>query len=992
MAMAAPSSMTFADLLRHHRMAAGLTQAELAARAQLSLDAISTLERGARRRPRKDTIALLAEALALPAEERAAFAAAARRLPTESPLIAPAGTSAVMHTGGALPGRPALAPLVGRARELAWLEQHLTEGPPLLAIAGEPGIGKTRLLHEEAERARTAGWTVLQGGCHRRTGQEPYAPLIEALARYIAKLPLHQLRADLLGCAWLARLLPELAEASVVPAPGWVLAPAQDRRLMFAAVRRFLENVAGPAGTLLLLDDLQWAGEDALDLLTTLAQVELERPLRAVAAYRETEVRPQDSFGLLLADLSRDELAAQLELSALSDGEAEELLGRLLGPATTGDAAMRAQILRRSAGVPFFLVSSARSLHVAKGDAAAQVPWDVGQSIRQRMAAVPATAQHLLGIAAIIGRAAPAGLLVEVSDQPEEEVLVALDAVSQARLLVPEIVQVDAYQFAHDLIREVVEADLSPARRTALHRRVAHALERRAEHERLGWAEDLAYHFVVAGEEERALPYALLAGDQAEALFAHHKAARHYRSALTLAQAQHDLAHEAEALEKLGRVLRMLARNDEAIDALRRAVSAYRAAADSEGWGRAAEQLGRAHLDRGTAEEGGAWLESQLVQLRAAGLSAKGLAPAYLALAQLRFFTGHYFEQRVAAEHAMQLARESQAISVREQAEQQHLIADVFLGNQEKFVAIGKSVAQAEAAGNSEALCIALIFGAHAAETAGAPKQAAGYIEHASAIAERLDKPDLLAAAYGQQGYHAFSAGRWREAHSALERAEALTHSLGESWFAPVIRCHLGYLCLVEGQDGEGIRRLEEAIALGQRTGNLIAERWANYRLAEWDIVQGRPHAARQRIESIAEEEAQRAGHGTRSAMLAWALLDLGEVASAEALAAKAVAFIVGDIFGRATALSIHAMILTRQERWQEAGAALDEALAYLQVISNPFAEARVLYIYGRFYAAQGEYEQARARFDAALAILNRLGERLYATHIERILAHMDTG
>ena len=75
--MSIPSSVTFADLLRHHRAAAGLTQEELAARAGLSVDAISTLERGARRRPRKETVALLAEALALPAEGRAAFAAAA---------------------------------------------------------------------------------------------------------------------------------------------------------------------------------------------------------------------------------------------------------------------------------------------------------------------------------------------------------------------------------------------------------------------------------------------------------------------------------------------------------------------------------------------------------------------------------------------------------------------------------------------------------------------------------------------------------------------------------------------------------------------------------------------------------------------------------------------------------------------------------------------------------------------------------------------------
>jgi predicted ATPase len=760
---------------------------------------------------------------------------------------------------------------------------------------------------------------------------------------------------------------------------------------MFAAVGRFLANIGGPAGTLLVLDDLQWAGEDALDLVTTLARLEPERPLRAVIAYRETEVRAQDALNLFLADLSRDELAARLGLGVLSDGAAAELLGQLLGQlpddTAAGDASLRQQVLRRAGGVPFFLVSYARSLRATDRAAAEPVPWDAGQSVRQRVAAVSATTRALLGVAAIIGRVVPGGLLVEVAGRPEEETLGALEAAGEARLLLQESAEGNAYRFVHDLIREVVEADLSPARRTALHRRVAAALERRPRHERVSRAADLAYHYAEAGEEERALPYAMLAGDQAEALFAHHEAERYYRGALMLAQARHTLAREAEALEKLGRVLRMLARNDEAVDVLRRAASAFRAVADSAGQARAAEQLGRAHLDRGTAEEGRAWLDAQLVQLRAEGLSAAALAPGYLALAQLHFFTGHYSEQRVAAEEALALARASEAISLGEQAEQQRLIAEVLLGNQEKFVVIAESVAEAEAAGNPEALCMALIIGAYAAETAGASKQAEGYIERAMAIAERLGKPDLLAAACGQRGYHELSAGRWRAARAALERAEALTRTLAESWYAPIIRCHLGYLCLLEGRDAEGSQLLAEAIALAGRTGNLYGEHLAHYRLAEWDLVQGRPLAARQRIESFAEEEAQRAGHGTRSAMLAWALLDLGEVEVAEVLAAKAVAYLSGDIFSRATALSIYAIILTHLERWQEAEAALDEAFAYFQAISHPYAEARILYLYGRLYAAQGEPERARANCEAALVILTRLGERLYRTRIEHELA-----
>ena len=89
-----------------------------------------------------------------------------------------------------------------------------------------------------------------------------------------------QLREELRGCAWLVRLLPELAGGPIEPLPAWTVPPEHEQRLMFAAVDRFLANVAGPVGTLLLLDDLLWAGADALDLLAALARAAASVPLR----------------------------------------------------------------------------------------------------------------------------------------------------------------------------------------------------------------------------------------------------------------------------------------------------------------------------------------------------------------------------------------------------------------------------------------------------------------------------------------------------------------------------------------------------------------------------------------------------------------------------------------------------------------------------------------------------------------------------------------
>src|SRR5262249_17962186 len=156
------------------------------------------------------------------------------------------------------------------------------EEPPLLLVLGEPGIGKTRLLQEAAQQGQARGWRVLEGRCHRNSGQELYAPLLSALERYLAQQSLAEQREALRHGDWLLRLPPELAEVAGLSSPAWNVPPAQERRLLFTAVQRFLGNIAGPSGTLLVLDDLQWIGVDTVDMLTSLFRSTPQRPLRVI--------------------------------------------------------------------------------------------------------------------------------------------------------------------------------------------------------------------------------------------------------------------------------------------------------------------------------------------------------------------------------------------------------------------------------------------------------------------------------------------------------------------------------------------------------------------------------------------------------------------------------------------------------------------------------------------------------------------------------------
>lgn len=435
---------------------------------------------------------------------------------------------------------------------------------------------------------------------------------------------------------------------------------------MFAAVARFLTNAAGPSGVLLALDDLQWAGADALDLLATLVHATSATPLRVVGAYRSTEIRPQDPLAVTLVDLARERLATQTELRPLSPEEASELFASLLENCeSVPTAEVTEHVLQRTGGVPFFLTSWAQELKsgAVAGRVTQEVPRDVAQSIRLRMAMTPEETRELLGVVAVVGRSATAELLGVITERPEREVVVALDAACQARLLVEEAE--DGYRFTHDVIQEVVETDLGTARRKMLHRRVAQALEREPGPVPIA---RLAYHYSRSGEHEKAILYLEGAGDHALAMHANAEAEGYYRALIIQLDGLGQALQAARAREKLGLVLRTVARHDHALEELAVAASAFRSAADPEGLARTTAQIAWIHARRGTPQAGVASVRSLLNSPSADNISAHGLAMLYVALAELDLATAHYDAQLVAAERAAEYAQVAQDRSLLAQA------------------------------------------------------------------------------------------------------------------------------------------------------------------------------------------------------------------------------------------------------------------------------------------------------------------------------------
>ncbi len=975
--MAQAHPLPFGALLKRKRLARGLTQEALAERAGLSARAISDLERGVNAAPRKETLRLLADALQLSDDERAHLEASARwsaaaeaRLPALESGVSPRSTR---------------APLAGRTQELAQLEQHLMgSGPPLLLLAGEPGIGKSRLLEEAADRANARGCLVLSGGCYRQSRQEPYTPILAAIAGHLNRQPPAQARAALQDCAWLGRLLPELVEQGLLPTAPWKLPPEQERRLMFAAVERFLMNVAGSTGVLLVLDDLQWAEGDALELLAVLVRRATHISLRVLGSYRSTEVRPGEPLAGMVADLAAAGLAGQVDLAPLPESEAAALLNSLLEDRQARDAFVVEQVLRRGGGVPFFLVSCAQALRqqTAAGIVAQQVPWTVAQSIRQRVAALPEAAQDLLGASAVIGRRASGTLLQALALQKERETLEALEVACQARLLEE---QEERYQFPHDLIREVILADLSTARRRLLHRMAAEALEQQRGEPPV---EQLAYHYRRAGMLEKASVYLQKAGERALASYANAEAESLYRELVEVFSKLGQTAEAARAQEQLAEALKGQARYTEALEALEKVLSAYRLAGDLEGQAQVMAKMGYLHGQRGTAEAGIALLEPWLEAHTESALSAQGQGLLSLALSRLYRTIGRYVDAVKLAEQAIACLQPEgdEALGL---ALWQLASSLTLLNRPEEAIPLFEAALPlVERAGDAVALYNVLLNLDVVYEMRGELNTANDYSERALALAEQIGNPSLLAQALLNHGSNAFRRGEWQLAREHYEQALTLMRQADRPWGTTYALLELGTLLMAQGHWEDAAPYYEEGLALAEQRQERFPLNLAQTSQAERDLVSGQPQQAYERLAPLVEQTNHELVPLEPLTMLAWAHLEREEVDQTQRL--------LDQILPQARqqhlhpvlvmALLVQARLLARLGNWQECRHTLDESLRLAQAIQYPYLEAKALSTSGYLALHQGASAQASESFAQALAILGRLGERLYAQHIEAAL------
>jgi serine/threonine protein kinase/basic membrane lipoprotein Med (substrate-binding protein (PBP1-ABC) superfamily)/DNA-binding beta-propeller fold protein YncE/transcriptional regulator with XRE-family HTH domain len=344
---------SFGALLRQYRTEAGLTQAELAERAGLSGDAVGTLERGARRRPHRETVRLLADALQLAPRDRSRFENAAQTVvlsmaDADDPRNVPAGS----FLGAAPDGE-----LVDRVEEIsrieALLDAALDGTGQVLLLAGERGIGKTRLAQEVMLRARDRGIVVGAGHCSRPPDQVPYRPFLEAMAQCAASAPAGQKAG--IGREW--QSVRERIDAFLASSP-----PSVEASGLADLVAEYMLTVAASTPLALLLDDLHWADEGTLSLMHSLARATRGSRLLLVGTFRDERLGEEyPALARTLQDLSRERLAERLVLRRLSAEETATLAARLMGQDVISED-IAAFLYRRTRGVPRLVDQMVRSL------------------------------------------------------------------------------------------------------------------------------------------------------------------------------------------------------------------------------------------------------------------------------------------------------------------------------------------------------------------------------------------------------------------------------------------------------------------------------------------------------------------------------------------------------------------------------------------------------------------------------------------------------
>jgi DNA-binding SARP family transcriptional activator/tetratricopeptide (TPR) repeat protein len=430
---------------------------------------------------------------------------------------------------------------VGRAPELDELLGGLDDAfggrGRLFLLAGEPGIGKSRLAEELVAHARERGARVLAGRCWEAGGAPAYWPWVQSLRAYIREAAPETLRGQLgAGAAELAQVLPELHD--ILPGLPEPTPPVSEgaRFRLFDATVEFLRNAAEDRPIVLVLDDLHAADAPSLLLLQLVARGLGSSRILVLGAFRNVDPIPSQPLTELLAEVSREPITRRLELGGLSEGDVAKYVE--LTSSEIASPELVAALHEETNGNPLFVAETVRLLSVegVRSEPNAEVRIAIPQSVRdvigRRLSHLSEECHRVLVLACVLGREFALSALARLSGVSEDQLLDTLDEAMAARIVADVPGGAGRLRFAHILIRDTLYEGLTAARRVRLHRQALEALEALYDEDAGPHLAELVHHSIAGRDFDMGLRYARRAGDRALALLAYEEASRLYETAL----------------------------------------------------------------------------------------------------------------------------------------------------------------------------------------------------------------------------------------------------------------------------------------------------------------------------------------------------------------------------------------------------------------------------------------------------------------------------
>lgn len=384
--------------------------------------------------------------------------------------------------------------LIGHADQQEMLRSHIDDigvgrGKCVL-IAGEAGVGKSRLAAEAKAHAAARGFTLFEGACFPQDSACPYAPLIDLLRAQIGAGALPSATVERFAHE-LAPLLPDMVTLPADRSQPPDLDPAQQQRRLFNALVACLAAATGARPALVLIEDLHWCDESSLDFLLYLLRHPGAQPLLLVGTYRSDEVGPR--LSQCLGQLERERLGHELSLGPLSRDEVAAMLRAIFALTRPVRVDTLDMLYGLTEGNPFFVEEILKALLAAGDIFYANGTWDrkpllriprsLNDTVEQRVARLSAEARQVLVLAAVVGRRFDFALLQRLAGRDEAGLLALLKELVAAQLVVEE--STERFASRHALTRQAIYGGLLARERAVLHRAIAQEAER-AEAERFG--------------------------------------------------------------------------------------------------------------------------------------------------------------------------------------------------------------------------------------------------------------------------------------------------------------------------------------------------------------------------------------------------------------------------------------------------------------------------------------------------------------------------